>query len=72
MVTLCELALTPKAPAADTVTLTISAECGVGLAVTVKLAAAPSVTAPSEAMLSSGTASSGTGTVAALELDETV
>ena len=72
MVTLCEPVATPKAPVAETVTLTSIAACGVGLAVTVKLALAPSVTSPSEAMLSSGTSSSETAAVAEPALDETV
>ena len=71
-VTLWVPALTPKAPVADTATLTLNAECGVGLAVTVKPASAPSVTSPSETMLNSGTSSSDTATVAEPALDDTV
>ena len=72
MVTLCEPVATPKAPVAETVTLTSIAACGVGLAVTVKLASLPSATLPPEAMLSSGTSLSETAAVAAPALDETV
>ena len=54
----------PKLPAAVISTFAVSAVCGVGEAVIVKLAAEPSVTLPSEAMLSSGTSLSETASVA--------
>ena len=53
-----------KLPVSDTVRLTVRAACGAGDAVTVNVASPPSVTASPAAMLTSGSSSSFTVTLA--------
>ena len=77
IVTVSAPVVTPKLPFSETVRLTVNAEVGFGVAVTVNVASLPSVTADPAAIVITGVTTGGsslsdTATVAALADEDTV